>query len=225
MKNLKAVKSGKRACGKTKDSDGNCDGSHAEANRNSYVKKIVSTVLIGLTFLSFQSFANTLDGEIKVKDAKIVWKGFKVTGAHEGLISLDSGTLIFNDDELVGGNFVVDMQSMTCTDLSGEYKSKLEGHLKSADFFGTDQYTESTLKITKASKIDATSYHVKADISIKGKTEKIEFITSLYGNKATSSIKIDRTKFGIEYGSGSIFKSLGDKMIYDEFELIIDLNF
>ena len=189
------------------------------------MKSIVSAIFIGLALFSFQSFANTLDGDVKVKDAKIVWKGFKVTGAHEGLISLDSGTLIFNEDELVGGNFVVDMQSMTCTDLSGEYKSKLEGHLKSADFFGTDQYTESTLNITKVSKIDATSYQVKADLSIKGKTEKIEFITSLYGNKATSSMKIDRTKFGIEYGSGSIFKSLGDKMIYDEFELIIDLNF
>jgi len=225
MKNLRSARSGQCACGKTKDPNGNCDGSHANEGRNKYMKSIVSAIFIGLALFSFQSFANTLDGDVKVKDAKIVWKGFKVTGAHEGLIFLDSGTLIFNEDELVGGNFVVDMQSMTCTDLSGEYKSKLEGHLKSADFFGTDQYTESTLNITKVSKIDATSYQVKADLSIKGKTEKIEFITSLYGNKATSSMKIDRTKFGIEYGSGSIFKSLGDKMIYDEFELIIDLNF
>ena len=74
MKNLKAAKSGKCACGKTKDPNGNCDGSHADANRNRYVKKIISAVLMGLTFLSFQSFANTLDGEVKVKDAKIVWK-------------------------------------------------------------------------------------------------------------------------------------------------------
>jgi len=222
---MKNLKSGKCACGKTKDPNGNCDGSHAEANRKNYVQKIISAVLIGLTFLSFQSFANTLDGEVKVKDAKIVWKGFKVTGAHEGVISLDSGTLIFEEDELVGGNFTVDMTSLTCTDLTGVYKSKLEGHLKSDDFFDTDKHKESTLSITKASKINATSYSVKADLSIKGQTEKIEFVTSLYGKKATSSMKIDRTKFGIEYGSGSVFKSLGDKMIYDEFELIIDLNF
>ena len=62
-------------------------------------------------------------------------------------------------------------------------------------------------------------------LTIKGISEKIEFVSSIYGNKATSSIKIDRTKYGIEYGSGSVFKSLGDKMIYDEFELIIDLNY
>lgn len=225
MKNLKAAKSGKCACGKTKDPNGNCDGSHADANRNRYVKKIISAVLMGLTFLSFQSFANTLDGEVKVKDAKIVWKGFKVTGAHEGLISLESGALIFDEDELVGGNFTVDMTSLTCTDLSGVYKSKLEGHLTSADFFDTEQYKESTLNITEVSKINATSYNVKADLSIKGQTEKVEFVSSFYGKKATSSMKIDRTLFGIEYGSGSVFKSLGDKMIYDEFELIIDLNF
>ena len=117
------------------------------------------------------------------------------------------------------------MASLTCTDLSGEYKSKLEGHLKSSDFFNTDKFPTSTLNITNVTKINSSSYSVKADLNIKGKSEKIEFVTSVYGNKATSSLKVDRTKYGIKYGSGSFFDSLGDNMIYDEFELIIDVNF
>ena len=166
-----------------------------------------------------------LDNQVEIESAKIIWKGFKVTGSHEGLISIKSGSLIFKNDELIGGGFVVDMTSLTCTDLSGEYKSKLEGHLKSSDFFNTDQFPNSTLKITNATKINSTSYNVKADLNIKGKSEKIEFVTSVYGNKATSSLKVDRTKYGIKYGSGSFFDSLGDNMIYDEFELTIEVQF
>jgi len=225
MKDLKTAKLGKCACGKTKDPNGNCDGSHAEGRKKNSKKVISALMAIAFAFFSFQSFAKSVDGVVKVKDAKIIWKGFKVTGAHEGLIDLDSGTLEFKDGELVGGAFNVDMNSLTCTDLSGQYRSKLEGHLKSSDFFDTENHKESILKITKVTKADNSSYNIEADLTIKGISEKIEFVSSIYGNKATSSMKIDRTKYGIEYGSGSIFKSLGDKMIYDEFELIIDLNY
>jgi hypothetical protein len=34
---------------------------------------------------------------------------------------------------------------------------------------------------------------------------------------------IDRTDFGIRYGSASFFDSLGDRAIYDDFELNINL--
>jgi polyisoprenoid-binding protein YceI len=167
----------------------------------------------------------SVDNQVEVKNAKVVWKGFKVTGSHEGLISVKSGSLIFKKDELIGGNFIVDMASLTCTDLSGEYQSKLEGQLKSSDFFDTDKYPTSTLIITRVTKTGPSSYNVQADLNIKGKSEKIEFVTSVYGNKATSSLKVDRTKYGIKYGSGSFFEELGDNMIYDEFELIIDVQF
>ncbi|MFL2564088.1 MAG: YceI family protein [Flavobacteriales bacterium] len=220
MKNLKVTKC---LCGKTKDENGNCDGSHA--NKNKYKKNIFRFFLILTTFFSLQSFVVPLDNQVELENAKIIWKGFKVTGSHEGLISIKSGSLIFKNDELIGGDFVVDMTSLTCTDLSGEYKSKLEGHLKSSDFFNTDQFPNSTLKITNVTKINSTSYNVKADLNIKGKSEKIEFVTSVYGNKATSSLKVDRTKYGIKYGSGSFFDSLGDNMIYDEFELTIEVQF
>lgn len=223
MKNLKTAKAAKCLCGKTKDANGNCDGSHA--NKNKYKKSIVSVFMILLALFSLQSFVLSVDNQVEVKNAKVVWKGFKVTGSHEGLISVKSGSLIFKKDELIGGNFIVDMASLTCTDLSGEYQSKLEGHLKSSDFFDTDKYPTSTLIITRVTKAGPSSYNVQADLNIKGKSEKIEFVTSVYGNKATSSLKVDRTKYGIKYGSGSFFEELGDNMIYDEFELIIDVQF
>ena len=61
--------------------------------------------------------------------------------------------------------------------------------------------------------------------TIKGKTEIITFNTDINKDSAVAKIKIDRTKFDIKYGSGSFFKGLGDNMIYDEFDLNINLSF
>ena len=78
------------------------------------------------------------DKEVNVKLSNVFWKGEKVTGSHEGNISLKSGVLKFDDNKLAGGNIVINMNTIDCTDLTGEYKSKLEGHLKSNDFFGVE---------------------------------------------------------------------------------------
>ncbi len=68
-------------------------------------------------------------------------------------------------------------------------------------------------------------YTVTADLTIKDKTNPVTFDITVKGNTATTSFKVDRTKFGIEYNSGSIFSSIGDKAINDEFDLTVNLQF
>lgn len=209
-------------CGKTKDTSGNCDGSHANTSR------IINYIVFTIAFL-FSSFAiaTTLsnDKEVNIKSSNVFWKGEKVTGSHEGNISLKSGVLKFDDKKLVGGNIVINMNTIYCTDLSGEYKSKLEGHLKSNDFFGVEEYPEAILKITKVRSKGKSKYACTADLTIKGITKEIKFEAELGKGDAKTNIVIDRTKFNVKYGSGSFFKGLGDKMIYDEFEISVDLVF
>jgi len=43
------------------------------------------------------------------------------------------------------------------------------------------------------------------------------------GNEYTAKIDIDRSKFGVKYGSNSFFDNLGDKAIDDVFTLEIKL--
>ena len=117
------------------------------------------------------------------------------------------------------------MSSLACTDLSGEYKNKLEGHLKSEDFFNTAKYPTSNLTFKKVNPTGKNSYNIEAEITIKGKKQMVSFSASVYGNKASAVLKVDRTKFDIKYGSGSFFDGLGDNLIYDEFDLILDINF
>ncbi len=225
MKNLFNLKKrNKCQCGKTKDPNGNCDGSHLDMKNA--LKSIV--LIISILFSSI-SYAITItpknDKEINTKNSTVLWKGNKVTGSHEGVIKIKSGLLKFNKEELIGGEFEIDMNSLVCTDLSGEYKGKLEGHLKSDDFFSVTKFPTATLKIKKVIKQKGNIYECTADITIKGKTEVVQFNTTLNKNSATAKIKIDRTKFDVKYGSGSFFDGLGDNMIYDEFDLNINLSF
>ena len=92
-------------------------------------------------------------------------------------------------------------------------------------FFGVTNFPTATLKIKKVKQKKVNTYECTAEIKIKGKTENIIFNTILNKNSAAANIKIDRTKFDVKYGSGSFFDGLGDNMIYDEFDLNINLSF
>ena len=188
------------------------------------IKNIVSIVLVALFTLSFTTPENTKK-EVKTTQSKVVWKGYKVTGSHEGTIAIQKGNLIFDGSKLTGGEFTIDMRSITNTDLEGDYKGKLEGHLKSDDFFGVEKFPTASLVFTKVNATGKNSYKVTGNITIKGHTEVITLDLSVYGNKATASLKIDRTKFDVRYGSTSFFDGLKDKAIYDDFDLVVDLEF
>lgn len=188
------------------------------------IKNLAIVALVAFTTFSFTS----IDGDkkdIKVEDSKLVWKGYKVTGSHEGTIAIKSGSLEFNEDALIGGEFVVDMTTLVSTDLEGEYKGKLEGHLKSDDFFGVENHPTATLVFSDVKSTGKNSYSVTGDLSIKGKTHPVNFSISIYGSKATATLKVDRTLYDIKYGSASFFDGIKDKAIYDEFDLVADLVF
>ena len=188
------------------------------------IKNLAILVLVTVSTLSFTA-VNNEKKEIKTDASKVVWKGYKVTGSHEGTIAIQSGSLIFEADKLTGGEFVIDMTTISNTDLDGGAKGKLEGHLKSDDFFGVEAHPTATLVFTKVTSSGKNAYNVSGDLTIKGKTNPVVFTMSIYGNKATASLKIDRTKYDVKYGSTSFFDGLKDKAIYDEFDLVSDLEF
>ncbi|MDT0555988.1 YceI family protein [Patiriisocius hiemis] len=189
------------------------------------MKSIVKTLLV-LAVTTTTVFATTtpIKKKINIKESSIEWKGKKVLGSHTGTIQLKEGYLEMDGNKLTGGMFVVDMTSINVTDLEGDSKGKLEGHLKSDDFFGTASHPTATLLIKKATKTKS-GFEVTADITIKDTTEEITFILKMKDNTATTSLKIDRTKFGVRYGSGSFFDNLGDNTISDNFELDVTLKF
>ncbi|WP_431136434.1 YceI family protein [Psychroserpens mesophilus] len=186
---------------------------------------ILKTGFIMLFALTIVSFTTVSEKSVNVKDSNITWKGHKVTGSHEGTINLSEGTLMFEGEKLTGGNFTIDMTSITVTDLeAGNGKEKLEGHLKSDDFFGVNNHKKAMFKINNVTG-DKGTYRVFGDLTIKGITKPATFQMTIKDNSATASFKIDRTKYGIKYKSGSFFDDLKDKAIYDEFDLNVNLTF
>lgn len=165
---------------------------------------------------------------VNTTDSVITWKGYKVLGSHEGTISIKNGDLQMQDGALVGGSFEIDMTTISCTDLTGEYKGKLEGHLKSPDFFGVETYPLATFNITNVvSRGTEGSYKITGDLTIKETTKAIRFNVQIAEENeqqiATGDVQIDRSDFDVRYGSGSFFDNLGDNTIYDEFDLNIRL--
>lgn len=187
-------------------------------------KKLSAVVILAIATYSFTTLTKETKS-IKTQDSKVTWKGYKVTGSHEGTIAVKSGDLVFEDGKLTGGNIVIDMTTINTTDLQGEYKGKLDGHLKADDFFGVAKHKTASLNFKKVKATSKNAYKVTADLTIKGITNKVTFVISVYGSKATASLKVDRTKFNIKYGSASFFDGLKDKAIYDEFDIVADLVF
>lgn len=166
------------------------------------------------------------DNNVNTAASSIVWTGKKVTGQHTGTINIKSGNIDIQDGILKGGSFVIDMTSIVCTDMEGEYGKKLEGHLKSDDFFSVENNPTAQLVITEVTAgTEKGNYNITGDLTIKGITHPISFTAAVGADMATANITVDRAKYDVRYGSGSFFDGLGDKMIYDDFELDLKLKF
>ena len=154
---------------------------------------------------------------------KLLWLGEKVTGQHTGTINLQSGWLNWQDNKIVSGEFNIDMKSLK----ESESNEKFEGHIKSDDFFGVEKFPTSKLVITGSTPFDKGTGVVSGTLTIKGVTNPIEFKTTMQkkddGVWFFANIVVDRTKYNVRYGSGSFFDNLGDKTIYDEFKLKVNL--
>ena len=187
-------------------------------------KKNLLLSLIALTAFSTNIFAdhNHSDLKINTEVSSVNWVGKKVTGQHEGAIKIKEGVLNLHDGHLSGGTIVIDMTSITCTDLKPDKGAKkLIGHLNSPDFFDVVNHTTATLKIIGFKLIEGNEYLITGMLTIKGITKAINFPATINMKDgklgAYAEMKVDRTLYDIKYGSGKFFEVLGDKMIDDEF--------
>lgn len=169
---------------------------------------------------------------VDTKSTTVTWIGKKVTGQHEGTISISKGSVISDHNTITGGTIEFDMNSIICSDIAEkDYNTKLIGHLKSEDFFSVVKNQTSKFEITKVTVkptlVAPSDYDVTGKLTIKGITNEITFPAKIKMDEKTmvviAKIIIDRTKFDIKYGSATFFESVGDKAISDDFELNVNL--
>lgn len=163
----------------------------------------------------------------------INWEGSKlVGGGHTGTIGLESGSLAVSGDEIVGGSFVINMASIQDTDLEGEKKGKLEGHLKSDDFFSVESFPTATFEIASIEAVEgdpAVSHNITGNLTMKDNTRSITIpaMVSMDGGMikaATPKFVIDRTEWNVMYGAeGSVADLAKDNIINDNIGLELNI--
>lgn len=183
---------------------------------------LFAAIAIALTTIAGNGSDEKTSFEVDTNASKVYWTAKKVTGEHTGYLNISSGEVYVADNAVVGAEIRMDMNSIEVTDLEGEWKDKLVSHLKSDDFFSAADHPEALFSI-----LSLDDNNVTGELTIKGISHKISFHaqTKVVEEqiKATGKALIDRTKWNIKYGSGRFFSDLGDRMIYDEFEITFEL--
>ena len=173
-------------------------------------------VVLLFAFGSKEKEAYTVD----ISKSSVKWTGYHLAKAyeHKGNVTVKSGNLEVGDGAITGGTIVIDMASISNSDLKGKEKKKLIKHLKSDDFFGVEKYPEAKLVIAKVEGNKASG-----NITIRGITEEISFdVTDVKVTdqmiSASASLKIDRTKHKVMYGW-----TIENAILSNEFQLDVNI--
>ena len=173
--------------------------------------------------------------EIDTTQSTIEWRGTKPTGEHRGTINIQDGTLMATSEEITSGRVVIDMNSIAVTDedMDEEDKRNLENHLKGTvegketDFFNVEKFPTATFEITGVTEENGQKM-LEGNLTLKEETKNIQFPVNSEIDGETITLEsetfaIDRTDWGVNYGSKSVFDNLGDNFISDEMELTINV--
>lgn len=190
--------------------------------------KKLSFVIIAL-FASFGLYAETQKYSVNLEESYLKWEASRVGGAHDGKVKIKSGHLEMRGSDLIGGEFIIDMTSISVDDIKDESRNaRLRNHLLSDDFFSVEKYETAKIEIKDAQFGKGGVYNVVGELTIKDKAHPIMFDANIDHNDtkvdAKAEIEIDRTKWGVRYRSGSFFESLGDRLIHDEVKIAVHLK-
>jgi polyisoprenoid-binding protein YceI len=171
---------------------------------------------------------------VNPKESQVIWTGRKVVGddSHTGTLMVSEGRLMMGDDKLVGGEFTIDMHSLKNTDIQdAETAGKLEGHLKHEDFFEVEKFPTAEFELIQVQPMagkENITHNLTGNLTMKGVTKSITIpanviVTDEMISAVTPAFDINRTDWGVHYGSG-LSGAVGDKVISDDVALVINLQ-
>lgn len=188
-------------------------------------KKKINTSLPKPT-LSLSSGDYVMDND----NSSIKWTGRELsTKSHYGSLQMKNGSLTVNTDGTINGIIKIDMTTIDCEDLQGRSKASLERHLRSDDFFSVESHPIAILTFKSEGGIGAgNKLAFNGDLEIKGISHPISFESELKSVdpkvSALVDMTFDRSKYNVRFRSGTFFQNLGDKLIYDDIEISVDIR-
>lgn len=171
--------------------------------------------------------------EIDLGESRVGWTGRNLLNKHYGTVPIQRGVLSFENGQLIGGEVVLDLEGIVCDDLEGEMHDVLIAHLHNDDFFDASRHPTARIVITASTPVagaapGAPNLEVDAQLTLRGVTHPIHFaiasgLTPEGKPAAQATLSIDRTRWGVLYGSGKLFTRLAGHLVNDliDFDLRI----
>jgi polyisoprenoid-binding protein YceI len=162
------------------------------------------------SFTSVNSTKDVVSYTVNAEKSRVDWVGSKKNDYHTGYFVVKSGSLQVDGGKLKGGEFVIDLANLKVTDAAGD---RLNGHLKSADFFDVAKFGEATYKITNVNYTSESNATISGVLNLKGASVPVSFNASVRGADdkgffGEAFFSLDRTLFGINYGIGNVAKEV-----------------
>jgi rhodanese-related sulfurtransferase/polyisoprenoid-binding protein YceI len=162
---------------------------------------------------------------VKADESLIEWTGRNVNKKHYGALKVSRGELTVKD-ESIKGSFEIDMTSIKDFDLDGdELQPVLLSHLKSEDFFLVKMFPRAFFILNSATLLEKSSlsspnFEVKGSLDLRGIKKGITFPATVNplpegGAMVEAHFDIDRTRWGVIYGSSRFFEHLGMHLVFD----------
>lgn len=181
-----------------------------------------------LLFVGISHFTQAQNAEsIDLEKSVVTWEGSNVFnfGKHDGTVAFKEGKIIRKDGKIVGGEFVIDMNTIQSNE-KGDWTSGLVEHLKNEDFFNVEKYPTAKFVIATVEELGDSYLKITGDLTICGVTKPITYEAKLNDDETQlkGRFKIDRTDWGIVYGSQKVI-NIKDHAISDAIAFVVELNF
>ena len=175
--------------------------------------------------------AKIVDGThtLDLAESKVVWIGRNLLNKHWGHVAVSSGQVEFRDGLPVRGEATLDLRRITCSDLAGDaLHDVLIHHLESDDFFDVERFPEAKFQFDRvepcSGKPGCRNLMLQGQLTLRGVTRPLTIdaaagITPEGKAALQSTFAIDRTEWGVLYGSGKFFRKLAGHLVNDTIEL------
>ena len=163
---------------------------------------------------------------VDIARSEIGWVGKSIDDAHRGKIQLDTAVVEVQGGVVRSIMVVADMRSISVEDITDpEGNREFVDHIANADFFEVDKYPAARFVSTRVERAADGTYAVTGDLTIKAVTRPVSFTATptADGGSLQATLEIDRTEYGIIYGSRGQVGSEKDWFILDEFTITVNL--
>ena len=156
---------------------------------------------------------------LDAKASTLGWKGSKSAEYfHTGIVKITKGTIDMEGEEIAGGSFTIDMNTIECVDemLPDDKKAMLNGHLKDTSFFFIAENPEITVTVA-----DYKDGKLNVIINVLGLKIKQSIPIKVTANEKDVRIK---GEFGVDVSALKLAGMMPDPTTGEKINSVIDFQ-